>query len=315
MTRYHVNPETGDASLCKAKVRPCPFGEEFHGDSYFEVEEKYKYFVSGIDLNGKIILNSLDKEIYRGKDVVFSTYTKKNQDIINDPKNKETVDVAKAVYSELQNLEKYKKLDKELSQKLSKMLSTDEEFKETLQEKIDLEKKIASLDSSSTYNDPNNRTSEKFDEDIEEDFEKLDKEYRYLDEETTIDTSAIYDMDYFYNLKDKRDKLAIKLGKPTTEDLWMEEQERRLSKSEEIFKNSKDVDERRIAAIDARDALKILGDESNERYWNKKVVEIDIKKLEGNLEKIKKERFSLSRARRAREVQRDIDLKYDELNS
>ena len=67
--RYHVNPETGEVSVCHAVVGPCPYSSSLHAGSPEKAEERYREYV---ERDGNPLTN------------LFATFKDKVEDVLDE---------------------------------------------------------------------------------------------------------------------------------------------------------------------------------------------------------------------------------------
>lgn len=88
MIKFHVNPKTGHASVCRAETEGgCPFGAEFHGSSPMEVREIYENYMEhsreGKGFLGKLFHRGVNKAVVREARDILQVYRAAMNDLPN----------------------------------------------------------------------------------------------------------------------------------------------------------------------------------------------------------------------------------------
>lgn len=289
MSKFHANPETGEVGPCGATKVACPFGEAFHGESAQAAEKAYANSLAAVS----------------NESVEFGTL-KKNRAILTDPANAEVVAAARAVYSEIQSLDKYKKRDDELARKLSRTLSSEPEFQEMQNEKVALEEAIADLDPDNSYKtDPSTRTVPVTGRDDKRDFQALDQQYQDFQAALVADETMIVNEAAVKELREKRDLAATRVGQPTIAEVQQAKRREFLNNSLAEFDGARAARDPRASFIarNAQIASTVLKDEDGQKFWGYMVAHEELKDARKIVEERRGEPLRFGKRRAVAEAQ------------
>lgn len=69
MTRYHVNPQTGNIYRCTAQPGNCPYGEEFHSESKIKIQKIADEICQNMIKDGLFTLQRKPNELFKLKNL------------------------------------------------------------------------------------------------------------------------------------------------------------------------------------------------------------------------------------------------------